>query len=168
MTARQAALFGLLTSLSLASACAGDLKSPNRFSKLLGASDASVQQQSDAAMNATHDAGVTPVPACVAQAFRNSCGSVACHSKGAQQVDLLSEGVAGRLIDKPARNIICKGRTLVATDGSASLLVQKLTQKQPPCGVMMPASGTISAQDKQCVFDWVVSVGGSVPDAGAP
>jgi hypothetical protein len=168
MTARHAALFGLLTSLSLASACAGDLKSPNRFSNLVGSSDAGQKQQHDASIGSALDAGVKPVPACVAQAFRNSCGSITCHSKGAQQVDLVSEGVAGRLLDKPARNIICKGHTLVATDGSASLLVQKLADKQPPCGVMMPISGTISAQDKKCVFDWVKSVGGNVPDAGTP
>ena len=169
MTSRHAALLGLLvSSLSLASACAGDLKSPNRFSKLLGAADAGQKPQHDASIGSDQDAGVKPVPACVAQAFRNSCGSIACHSKGSQQVDLTTDGVAERLLDKPARNIICKGRTLVATDGSASLLVQKLADKQPPCGVMMPASGTISAADKKCVFDWVVSVGGSVPDAGAP
>lgn len=167
MTARHAALLGLLTSLSLASACAGDLKSPNRFNKLLGSSDAGSHHQNDAASSAEQDSGVT-APACVAQAFRNSCGSSNCHSKGTDQVDLVSDGVADRLVDKPARNVICKGRTLVATDGSASLLVQKLTEKEPPCGVSMPVTGTISAADKKCVLDWVESIGGSVPDAGAP
>jgi hypothetical protein len=163
MIARHAALFAVLTSLSLASSCAGDLKSPNRFSKLLGARDAGPQPHHDS----TSDAGVKTTPACVAQAFRNSCGSSDCHSKGTQQVDLVSEGVAERLIDKPSRNAICKGRTLVATDGSASLIVQKLAEK-PPCGAQMPIDSTISAEDKTCLFDWVTSVGGSVPDAGSP
>jgi hypothetical protein len=166
MIARYAALVGLLTSLSLASSCAGDLKSPNRFSKLLGASDAGPQQH-DAAISGQNDSGVKAAPACVAQAFRNSCGASDCHSKGTQQVDLVSEGVAERLIDKPSRNVICKGRTLAASDGSASLLVQKLAD-EPPCGVQMPIGGTIGAEDEKCLFDWVISVGGSVPDAGAP
>lgn len=168
MTARHAALLGLLTGLSLASACAGDLKSPNRFTKLLRASDAGPQQQDGMTMSSEHDSGVPAAPACVTQAFRNSCGASDCHSKGTDQVDLVSDGVADRLVDQVAHNVICKGRTLVATDGSASLLVQKLTEKQPPCGVSMPVNGTITASDKKCILDWVESIGGSVPDAGAP
>jgi hypothetical protein len=167
MNARHVALLAMLSAgLSFASACAGDLESPNRFSKLLGVRDASAQPLADAAANAEQDSGVMPAPACVVQAFRNTCGTSTCHAKGTDQVDLVSDGVAARLLDKPAHNVICKGRTLLATDGSASLLVQKLNG-MPPCGVPMPVTGMLTPRDRQCVFAWVTSVGGSVPDAGA-
>jgi hypothetical protein len=162
----------LVTSLLVASACAGDLEKPDRFSKLLGHDDGGLQPApplSDAAMTTTHDSGVAPPPPplCVVQLFRNTCGVATCHANGTDQVDLASDGVARRLLDKSATNVICKGRTLVATDGSASLLVQKLSG-MPPCGVSMPVGKTLSIAEKQCVFDWVTSVGGSVPDAEAP
>jgi hypothetical protein len=121
----------------------------------------------DAAASTTHDAGAE-APACVLTLFQNTCGLSGCHAKGTTaQTDLASDGVADRLLDQPAKNAMCKGRTLVATDGSPSLLVEKLSGN-PPCGAAMPLGGALSAKDKQCVFDWVASVGGSVPDAGSP
>jgi hypothetical protein len=165
MNARTLIAWMLATSLPFVAACAGDLKDPERFSKLIKAQDAG--QQADASSGTGHDSGVKGAPACVVQAFQSTCGTAACHAAGAQQVDLISNGVAGRLLDQPAKNAKCKGRTLVATDGSASLLVQKLSGT-PPCGEAMPEGKTIAAKDKQCLFDWVVSVGGSVPDAGSP
>jgi hypothetical protein len=169
MNARIVSLLGMLaSSLPLVSACAGDLKSPDRFSKLLGTHDAGLRETRDAAASTTQDAGAEAPPACVLTLFQNTCGLSGCHAKGTTaQVDLASAGVADRLLDQPAENAMCKGRTLVATDGSPSLLVEKLSGK-PPCGAAMPLTGQLSAKDKQCVFDWVVSVGGSVPDAGSP
>ena len=63
-----AALSGVLaTSLMFASACAGDLKNPERFSKLLSVHDSGVRSAHDAAMDTTHDSGLKPPPACVVQ-----------------------------------------------------------------------------------------------------
>lgn len=136
-------------------ACAGDLSRPERFSFLLdgGADGAS---------------SVSPPPACVTDFFENSCDSPVCHGAASSVLDLVSPGVASRLIDRPASaEAACAGGTLVSTDGSSSLLLEKLTT--PTCGEKMPFGGA-AAQPAEidCVRDWIESLGaGAADDGGA-
>jgi hypothetical protein len=143
--------------------CAGDLEHPENFSFL----------RSDA--GASGDAGAmnaAPPPACVTELFDASCGSSACHGKGTTVLDLESPGVANRLVNHATNpDSVCKDRTLVATDGTQSLLLQKLTSAMPPCGSQMPFGGGMASDDEiACVRDWITSLNGGTTqdDAGAP
>ena len=54
------------------------------------------------------------------------------------------------------------------TDAASKELLEKL-ENPPPCGTVMPPSGSLHKQDLQCVADWVTSLGGSSGvDADAP
>jgi hypothetical protein len=119
-----------------------------------------------------HDAGVTTdaassmdppdagMPACLTQLFSKTCGQGGCHSANTPQIDLVSDGLVGRLVDqlapeKPTSK--CQGKTLIASDGSASLLVDKL--KNPaPCGSSMPLGAPATSDQVKCIGDWVSSL----------
>ena len=99
-----------------------------------------------------------PAPACVLDLFASRCAGLECHGPGAAEVDLLSPGVADRLVDKPSSpNLLCAGRTYVATDGTASLLLDKLGSTAP-CGSRMPLKGNIGSQHVTCLVEWVASL----------
>ena len=131
--------------------CAGDLKDPERFAFVLE------RDAGDA-----HDSGnaCTPPAAsdCLTALFKAKCNTSACHGPGAPQVDLVSSGVEARLIGQPSSDTgMCTGRTLVATDGSASLLADKVS-KTPPCGSQMPLGGMLTSDEATCLNAWVSSV----------
>jgi hypothetical protein len=110
-----------------------------------------------------------PPPACVVDVLTNRCSGLECHGPGTAEVDLISPGVAARLVDQPSSpNLLCAGRTLVATDGSPSLLLDKL-RDATPCGSRMPTKGNLGAQSTDCLVAWVASLQRpSDFDAGAP
>lgn len=135
--------------------CAGDLKDPDRFDFLLK-KDAGSKTQVDASKPGTDVAA----PKCLTDLFSAKCNSAACHGAGAAQIDLVSPDVASRVIDKPSGDKgMCKGRTLVASDGSASLLLDKVADNVP-CGGKMPAVGSLTSAERMCLSDWVMAVGG--------
>ncbi|MEY4583231.1 MAG: hypothetical protein RL701_7934 [Pseudomonadota bacterium] len=104
---------------------------------------------------------VEAAPDCVVAAFKAKCASAGCHNAGASaQVDLASDNVAGRLVGKGALNMSCKGKTIITTDGSASLLTQKLAATQD-CGSQMPLGAPLTDPEKKCITDWVVDVSGN-------
>jgi hypothetical protein len=127
--------------------CAGDLKDPDRFDSIIRR-DASVSM----------DAGP---PDCIQTLFSKTCGLSSCHSAGTPQIDLVSAGLVDRLVDQLAPDnpptSKCQGRTLVSSDGSASLLIDKLSSS-PPCGSPMPLGLAATSDQKQCVSDWVASL----------
>jgi hypothetical protein len=126
--------------------CAGDLKDPERFAFVL---------ERDAGPDAC-----VPPPAtdCLTALFKARCNTSACHGPGAPQVDLVSSGVEARLIGQPSSDTgMCSGRTLVATDGSASLLADKVSNP-PPCGSQMPLGGMLTDDEATCLNAWVSSV----------
>jgi hypothetical protein len=127
--------------------CAGDLKNPERFAFVLNRD----------AGNA--DACTPPTASdCLTALFNARCNTSACHGPGAPQVDLVSSGVEARLIGQPSSDTgMCTGRTLVATDGSASLLADKVS-KTPPCGSQMPLGGMLTSAEATCLNAWVSSV----------
>ncbi len=145
--------------------CAGELRDPGRFAFLYdtdgGASgsggSSGLKDAGAAGMDGTSPPPAA-APACVVALFKQKCGSIGCHSSGGTQVDLVSANVERRLVGKPSSNVlVCKGRTLVATDGSDSLLIDKITDP-PPCGSPMPVTGSLTEDDRSCLTNWVSSV----------
>ena len=92
--------------------------------------------------------------------FSMRCGIKGCHGPGESegQVDLASANVEERLIGVDSKTMKCEGRALVATDGGDSLLLQKVSGSQPPCGMPMPYGGKLSTDELKCVTDWVNTV----------
>jgi hypothetical protein len=133
--------------------CAGKLRDPERFEFLL---DASV------------DAGAKGAPACATMLFRAKCNQSICHAAGAPQVDLVSDGVEGRLVDQPSSDHgMCKGMTLISTDGSPSLLLLKVGNS-PPCGSKMPLTGAaLTSDETKCLTNWVADLSGMHADGGS-
>lgn len=172
MTSRSVS-FGLWLAVCASSqACAGELDRPERFDGVLAArdgsagfADAAVPGSMDASSPSTDggpvpDAGPPPnaPPACVTDLFESSCGTVACHGSGSPQVDLVSDGVTGRLLDQTSSSALCRGRTYVSSDGSESLLLDKLLAV-PPCGSRMPLVGALTSEQQTCLQQWVDSLG---------
>jgi hypothetical protein len=142
-------------------ACAGKLEQPQRF-----VAAAQKYTGGGAGGSVAGTGASTLVPSeCVLEIFKGSCGLEGCHAKGSPQIDLVSDGVAARLIDHESGSTVCKGRTYIATDGTSSLLLDKLSSS-PPCGTRMPLGGTISAANALCLADWVAALGGIGLDAG--
>jgi hypothetical protein len=146
--------------------CGGKLEDPQRFGDLVKrAADAGSDTtgDKDAAVKPSGDAGPSmpaEPPACVTMLFAKTCGAtVGCHDKTSTYVDLVSTGVASRLVDKDSKSALCTGKTYIATDGTASLLLQKVSAT-PMCGSRMPLGGTLTAAQTKCLSDWVVSLGG--------
>lgn len=150
--------------------CAGDLRDPGRFSFLYdndgGVTDSgSSSGTKDAGEPGGQDASMTTPPAealmCVTTLFKMKCGSLGCHASGGTQVDLVSANVATRLVGKPsATTLPCKGRTLVDSAGGDSLLIDKITDP-PPCGSLMPVTGSLTADERSCLTGWVSSLADS-------
>jgi hypothetical protein len=164
--------------------CAGDLRDPDRFDEVVqratasGASGKTSSYSMSGAGGAVGKSGaggagssttsIPPAPACVTALFAKSCAKQGCHAQGLSQVDLASSNVEKRLVgvDTPSSSIQCKGQKLVTTDGSPSLLLEKLKDDAPPCGTKMPLGGTLSSDELKCVSDWVDTV--STSDVGGP
>lgn len=95
---------------------------------------------------------------CVQTVLKDKCALSGCHAMGSMQIDLGSPGVEDRLIGKSHTTGLCANKTLITTDGSPSLLIQKLMDA-PPCGSKMPLGGMLPASDLACFTDWVSAVG---------
>lgn len=96
--------------------------------------------------------------------FAYSCSNLNCHSTYVQaaSLDLQSMGVAMRVRDVDASlNDDCAGhgKLVNVANPDASLMLTKL-EDAPPCGNRMPdhLSAPLSAEQKQCVRDWVLWV----------
>jgi hypothetical protein len=130
--------------------CAGDLDNPERFDFLL-----------DGGTKTNAQGGIPAPPPCLTSLFEARCGIAGCHVANTQQIDLVSPKVEDRLVDVESTSAQCKDFGLfVSTDGSPSLLLQKL-QVPPPCGVRMPIGDPLGESDMKCVSDWVKAVADS-------
>jgi hypothetical protein len=103
--------------------------------------------------------------------FTPSCALAGCHAADAPAAGLvLAAGtdVAGQLVGVPSA--LCDGWTRVVPGSlDASLLYDKVTEQTPACGLHMPSSGDLSAQQKECVRAWIASLpasDGGPGDAG--
>lgn len=117
--------------------------------------------------------------------FVNKCSGIGCHDskEPGSGLDLTSPGVEARLIDQYSKFIVpneedsgimlgpdggplhdCEDRLLIdPANPSTSFLLDKVTKTKPECGDQMPAIGTLSAKEIQCITDWVQGL----VDAGA-
>jgi hypothetical protein len=139
--------------------CAGELEEPERFAFLFDDDDSGTGQPGPGpgpAMDASTPMPTAP-PACVTALFQKSCGLTGCHSANAAQVDLVSPGVAARLIGKKSTSDDCMNRPFIATDGSASLLIEKL-RSPAPCGSTMPIGAPLTTAETMCLTQWVGTV----------
>lgn len=130
----------------LAGGCPGSLEDPGRF-----------------------EAGM---PACDAEEILVvSCGTnPLCHDSDAPQagLDLVSPGVASRLVDVPAAFCVGSGNLVDSADPQgASFFLEKL-DPSPSCGLQMPTDGPLSSEDRACLGAWVDEIaGGGSMDSGA-
>jgi hypothetical protein len=93
----------------------------------------------------------------VARIFVPSCGGTGCHSAIApqQDLDLVSPGVAARVVGVPAK--ACLQKLADPANPEQSLLYQKLAVK-PACGAQMPlARPALSSTDVACVLGWIAA-----------
>ncbi len=114
---------------STLAACAAELERPERFA----------------------DCG----PGRVEQMFVAKCG--ACHDADEPDafLDLVSPGVANRVIGISSTTELCEGRALVETTEQPHLLLDKIAG-QPSCGARMPLGlQALSASDVECVRRWI-------------
>ena len=114
---------------STLSACAGELENPQRFA----------------------DCG----PGRVEQIFVSRCG--ACHDADEPDafLDLVSPGVADRVIAISSTTEACEGRSLVETTDRPHLLLDKVAG-QPSCGSAMPLGlRALSVSEVECVRRWI-------------
>jgi hypothetical protein len=144
-------------------ACAGKLDQPQRFSSIVKRLGQGGGQSAGAAGSSAASA---PLPACVSKIFSQTCGLAGCHAKGSAQIDLVSTGVAARLVDVKSTSAMCKDKIYVSTSGGQNLLLDKLST-QPPCGARMPLGGMLGTADVQCLAAWVQAIGDTANDAGA-
>jgi hypothetical protein len=88
------------------------------------------------------------------------CAGSVCHSATDQKaagLDLVSPGVADRVKNVASASAECGGSMLVVPgDPGGSLLYEKVSMEQPPCGSRMPlAQDPLSQEDIGCVASWI-------------
>lgn len=107
------------------------------------------------------------VPPCVISTFAQTCGTAACHASNANgALDLISPGVASRLVNQPAQHpgaelgTACPvGDKLIdTTNRSASWLLIKLQGAQGSCGLTMPTIGFLAPTQMSCLVNWIDTV----------
>lgn len=143
----QVGLFSLL-----AVGCAGRLEDPSRF---LGSDGGGVN--TDGGGPTACEGFDVPV-----DLFQTTCGNAGCHaaSGSAGGLDLVSSGVATRLIHQPSHT--CSGLILV-TSPDSGFLFDKLEGKAA-CGFQMPlGKAPLSAPEMGCLELWL----GEQMDGGA-
>jgi len=75
----------------------------------------------------------------------------------ASDLDLISPGVAGRVVGKEAKG--CSGTLADPDNPSGSLLYEKLLE-HPSCGARMPLSHSpLSNEEIECVKEWIEAQG---------
>jgi hypothetical protein len=100
------------------------------------------------------------------------CGRTGCHDNTDQAqmgLDLISPGVADRVVDVLATAPGCTDRILVvAGDPDSSYLIAKLGVLDI-CGSQMPFLEALTQQEIDTLREWVVDLGdssGGMPDGG--
>ena len=153
-----AALAGALSPLA---GCPGQLDNKAEFEAYAEAhGDAGASDGMNTAGTSPGSAGTSTSGTCgdvVARIFVPSCGGTGCHSATApqQDLDLVSPGVAARVVGTPAK--ACLQTLADPARPEQSLLYQKLAVK-PPCGAQMPlARPALSSADVACVLSWIAA-----------
>lgn len=117
-------------SLVVVAACAGELDDPDRF--------------------------VECAPGAVERLFEARCGG-ACHAgnEPVAGLDLVSPGVAARVLGQVSASDVCGGAAIVDPAGGPQMLLGKLGDA-PSCGARMPfGAAPLAAADVECVRRWI-------------
>jgi hypothetical protein len=95
----------------------------------------------------------------LADVFSKNCGT--CHGAAApaQNLDLVSLGLAARMVNKPS---LCNNRPLIdgilEGDSPTGLLFDKLWGSVTNCGVQMPAGApALTPTEMACIKEWAVA-----------
>ncbi|MBM4358873.1 MAG: hypothetical protein FJ096_12285 [Deltaproteobacteria bacterium] len=90
--------------------------------------------------------------------FATSCAGNSCHNAtdAAGDLDLVSPGVEGRLVDVAAAT--CKVLRVAPGKPEESFLYQKVADARPVCGDRMPVGAVLSAEQLGCLRDWIASL----------
>ena len=154
-------LAALLAIVGPLAGCPGRLENKAEFDAYAEAhGDAGAGDGMNVAGTSPGAAGTSSNSACgdvVARIFVPSCGGTGCHSAMApqQDLDLVSPGVAARVVGVPAK--ACLQKLADPANPEQSLLYQKLAIK-PPCGAQMPlARPALSSADAACVLEWIAA-----------
>lgn len=160
MTRSKLWLFPVL-GLSL-SACAGDLKQPERFEVSQGAASAAPEdagskdtKDDDKEPSGGSDAGASACGSTTAL-LKAKCGTAGCHGAvgGAAGLDLATDGLAARLKDLPS-SAACEGYAQIdSKDPGQSLIYLKVTDT-PPCAPRMPIGTPLSDTEQACLLEWL-------------
>ena len=150
-----------LSVLAALTGCPGQLENKAEFDAYAEAhGDAGATDGANVAGTSSGTAGTTSTGACgdvVERIFVPSCGGTGCHSAMApqQDLDLVSPGVAARVVGVPAK--VCLQVLADPQNPEQSLMYQKLATK-PPCGAQMPlARPPLSSADVACVLSWIAA-----------
>jgi hypothetical protein len=156
-----AAWLALFSSLCLLAGCPGELANKAEFEAYAAAhADAGAPAAMNAAGTSSGMAGSAVSDACgdvVTRVLVPTCGGTGCHGAvGPQQdLDLVSPGVATRLVGVPAKQ--CLQVLVDPQNPEQSLVYQKLLPK-PACGAQMPlARPPLSGADVACVLAWITA-----------
>ena len=95
--------------------------------------------------------------------FPTKCADALCHNPTdhVAGLDLVSPGVPSRVVGQTASPMDeCVGELIVdPADPENSLIYSKLLEP-PPCGTRMPfTKPELSEEEKQCVLDWIGTLG---------
>jgi len=152
---------GALGVLGSLAGCPGQLENKAEFDAYAEAhGDAGAAAGMNAAGTSPGTAGSASDGACgdvITRIFVPSCGGTGCHGAVApqQDLDLVSPGVAARVVGVPAK--ACLQTLADPANPEQSLLYQKLAIK-PPCGAQMPlARPALSNADVACVLGWIAA-----------
>jgi hypothetical protein len=87
---------------------------------------------------------------------QGGCNGSVCHA-GVFPPDLISEGVATRLLDMNA--ILCPQATYIDSANIENSLILRKLGPSPPCGAQMPfLLPTIAADKLECIRGWISAV----------
>lgn len=126
-------------------ACPGELEDPERF--------------------LTGTGGGGPCPD-IPQLFAETCADAGCHnaSEMAENLDLESPGVEGRLAGVPGTST-CDNIVLADPDDPPQSLIVRKLQPAPPCGsqmpLLVPKDQLYTAHQIACVEAWIATLSAS-------
>ncbi len=97
----------------------------------------------------------------IERVFEPNCGDSRCHDSNRPRagLDLVSTGLAQRLINEPSRLSEC-GEPILVVPGvaRASFLMDKVLGSHGDCGDSMPPDETLSLEDQRCLVEWIDSM----------
>jgi hypothetical protein len=143
-----------LSMAALTSACGGSTNSPAGGSDAGGMGDAQAKGE-------TGSTGATTFTDVYMNVIVPN-GCTACHnpSVGAGSLDMSTQAAAyTNLVGVMAAGPACGGMGLIRVvkgDASMSLIYEKVSEADPPCGSQMPLGGApISSAEMTMVMDWI-------------